>query len=385
MKISMSNSEMNLTEAASINVDISNLEPYWVWLHELKGVTNMRKKELLTQYKSPREIFNLPHHILGDTRVTEAPTSRKVRNVRIKQLVRAEKIIRDSSAMNVHLLTVHDYRYRTCVKNNRHSPILFYYRGYLEEPIRPIVTIILPHIPTLEEKQLTHDICRIYHERGYIIALGISLHSGPRILQHILQDSGPVYAFCTGGLDCCYPVDHWATVSQILQQGAMISMNTLGTLPKAHRTTMRNRMLALWADEMVLIGSNLTTSSSTCINYAIERKIPLYQWESYHHENSQLSCVANTHIPLVKRIAPKKTGNTSSLSINSSYPHNSREAHYCETLYDLLWNMPLSKREIADALNLPESTVIQLLSNMERCGSIESRLPERWQCKIHFP
>ena len=353
--------------------------PFWVWLHELRGISLQRKKRLLTAYGDPQVIFDLSEEELfgKDAKINTLDKHnirQKCKNQRVKQLARAHTLLDIGSSFDIEILTCVDYRYRQTMREDSQSPILFYYRGTMVSPIRPLVYLAVETMVNPVMKNSIGSVCRYYGEIGYCIAFALTFGSGPNTLLEILRNSTSVFAIASGGLDCCYPIEQWPLFERILDQGVILSKHALGVVPTTKRGVLRNRLLSLWADEIVI--DEETNNSLQCARHYDKPIYTLHPLQRLSNEKEPTQ-VGETPLQLYRMDGSPKVKN------NCPYhPFIGREEeHLITVVYDMLRFSPLATREIADALAIGDSKALLLLNYLENSGYIQQISNSRWSCR----
>lgn len=336
---------------------------YWLWLQDLKSLTLQKKRELLETYGSPEKIFHLTPEQLGlDCTMQTKGLGTSFDSLRLKQLARADWMAGECLAQDVKILNCDDYRYRSMVRGYPLAPLLFFYRGKLGEPIRPVVNLVADTVDQSMAIGQVPKVCSYYSRRGFVIATGLSFGCGTRLIERILDSSDTVIAFCCGGLDRCYPLENYTVLERIVEKGALLSAQGLGVAPSAHRSLQRDRLLGNWCDETVVLGSPHSIGTRSSLRYAFEVGRGVYKAED------------------LGRMDPYSSVAEIPLSIGSA-PIGSDAAALGSFLYELLQHAALSTADVAESLHVEQQRALGLLMDMELCGSIEVSSEGRWQVR----
>lgn len=352
---------------------------YWVWFHELRGIPVYRKRILLATYGDPKVIFHLPAKELQLPTEHHITDSRIIAAQRIKQLARAHRMVSILATMGIGIVTCHDVRYRWETGNGLYSPILYYYRGTVPDPIRPMVQVVYDPMGNNGNFEDLARVCSHYRDKGYIVGIGLSLEQGPNMLCAVLDHADTVFGLCHGGLDRSYPLDHWEWFDRVSHQGVMLSPYPLGVLPTRYRAILSDRMLSSWCNEIVLVGQVRDQVVESTLHHGFALHRPVYRYRGNIGEASWESVwYASEDTPHLLRMHPSQHEPLDPTAICSA-PIGSEDAVTSLLIFDLLHHAPLATSEIADALGIRDSVALTVLIDMELCGSLVSDAKGMWR------
>ena len=101
---------------------------YWVWLSEVKGLTNRSKLLLLDHFGSPENIFYADE---DEYRLVEGIEPRQIALLAEKPMENADRILGACSRLGLRLLTMQDADYPVRLRNIFEPPCLLYVKGQL--------------------------------------------------------------------------------------------------------------------------------------------------------------------------------------------------------------------------------------------------------------
>ncbi len=101
---------------------------YWVWLSEVKGLTNRSKLLLLDHFGSPENIFYADE---DEYRLVEGIEPRQIALLAEKSMEDADRILGACSRLGLRLLTMQDADYPMRLRNIFEPPCLLYVKGQL--------------------------------------------------------------------------------------------------------------------------------------------------------------------------------------------------------------------------------------------------------------
>lgn len=101
---------------------------YWVWLSEVKGLTNRSKLLLLDYFGTPENVYYTDE---DEYRLVEGIEPRQIALLAEKSLENADRILGACSRLGLRLLTMQDADYPMRLRNIFEPPCLLYVKGQL--------------------------------------------------------------------------------------------------------------------------------------------------------------------------------------------------------------------------------------------------------------
>ena len=101
---------------------------YWVWLSEVKGLTNRSKLLLLDYFGTPENVYYADE---DEYRLVEGIEPRQIALLAEKSLENADCILGACSRLGLRLLTMQDADYPMRLRNIFEPPCLLYVKGQL--------------------------------------------------------------------------------------------------------------------------------------------------------------------------------------------------------------------------------------------------------------
>ncbi len=85
-------------------------------------------------------------------------------------------------------------------------------------------------------------------------------------------------AIVGNGLDICYPAEHERLMERIKEKGLVLSEYPLGTEPASYTFPQRKRLIAAWADRLIVIAAGRGGGAMITADYAREygREVNFY-------------------------------------------------------------------------------------------------------------
>ncbi|TVO76960.1 DNA-processing protein DprA [Sedimenticola selenatireducens] len=145
---------------------------------------------------------------------------------------------------NRHLITLHDDRYPTLLREIDDAPPLLFIQGDPATLNLPQIAIVGSRNPSASGRQTATDFAHFLASAGLAITSGLADGIDGAAHQGALETKGPTLAVTGTGLDRVYPAKHRELAHRIAEQGALISELPPGTPPIPANFPRRNRIIS---------------------------------------------------------------------------------------------------------------------------------------------
>lgn len=206
---------------------------YDIWLHEKRGLSNKKKRELLEIHRSPSAVFEL----LNGTR---------------EQLENACRLESLHEKHGIKLLRMDDPGFIPPAMRNNNTPILLYYKGVIETQQKGSVAIVGSRKSTLYGTSVAQLACKEYASKGYRVLSGLAKGIDAVVHRTALEAGVVTYGFLANGLNACYPKENSELMAEIIETGAVLSAFPADTPPIRQNFYSRNEIMVTWADDVII-------------------------------------------------------------------------------------------------------------------------------------
>ena len=213
---------------------------FWLWLTELRGLSNQSRLALLHHFGSPEDIF---YADMGQILAVEGLAPEQAALLGDHSLERAEQILGDCQRLGQQILTIGDAAYPDRLRNIYDPPCLLYYQG---------------HLPVFDEEAAvavvgTRD-CTPYglacgEKLGYglaagggLVVSGLAKGIDAAALRGALRAGGITAGVAGCGLDVRYPYENRYLYDDVAAAGVLISEYPPGTKAMGRHFPARNRV-----------------------------------------------------------------------------------------------------------------------------------------------
>ncbi|MBK5247549.1 MAG: DNA-protecting protein DprA, partial [Peptostreptococcaceae bacterium] len=260
---------------------------YYIWLSNLKSIQLMEKKELLKKFITPENIYAAS---ILDFPKEYQTRENFVNEIERRNLEQSEEILKENANNNIKTITIDNPFYRGSSRAEASSPLVLYYKGELSMEAKPTVAVVGTRKATEYGKVVAQLIWREYVDNNSIILSGLAAGIDSLAHQACLDAGGITYAFVANGLDTCYPAQNLKLMETIEKNGAVISPYPAGTLPKPHHFINRNKILAGWADEIVVVEAGAKSGALMTADFGKKFNRKIYAVPNNIFESSSIGC-----------------------------------------------------------------------------------------------
>lgn len=200
---------------------------YWVWLSEVKGLTNRSKLLLLDHFGSPENIFYADE---DEYRLVEGIEPRQIALLAEKSMEDADRILGACSRLGLRLLTMQDADYPVRLRSIFEPPCLLYVKGQLPVIDEEVAVAMVgtrkasPYGVEAAEK-IAYGLSR----QGAVVISGAAAGVDSASHRGALRAGGKTIAVLGNGLDVVYPAENEWLYRDIAASGALISEYPPGT------------------------------------------------------------------------------------------------------------------------------------------------------------
>ena len=215
---------------------------YWLWLTNLRGLSNQTRLALLRHFGTPEDIYYADE---DEILLTEGITRQQAALLADHDLTAANRILADCQRLNISLLTLQDAAYPSRLKNIYDPPCLLYYKGRMpafdeEAAIAVVGTRDCSPYGVACARKLGHGLAA----GGAMVVSGLAKGVDAEASRAALRAGGFVVGVLGNGVDVVYPYSSRSLYEDIAAAGALISEYPPGTEPVGRHFPVRNRIIS---------------------------------------------------------------------------------------------------------------------------------------------
>ena len=215
---------------------------YWLWLTNLRGLSNQSRLALLRHFGTPEDVFYADE---GEVLLAEGITRQQAQLLADHDLTQAEKILGECQRLDLTLLTIQDAAYPGRLKNIYDPPCLLYVKGRLpafdeELAVAVVGTRACTPYGIACGEQLGYGLTA----GGALVVSGLAAGVDAAATRGALRAGGSTAAVAACGLDVRYPYENRYLYEDVAAAGVLLSEYPPGTPPLKGNFPVRNRILS---------------------------------------------------------------------------------------------------------------------------------------------
>lgn len=215
---------------------------YWLWLAELRGLSNQTRLALLRHFGTPEDVF---YADTGEILLTEGITREQASLLENHDLSSADAILADCQRLGLQILTIQDAAYPARLQNIYDPPCLLYVKGHLPAlDEEAAVTVVGTRSCTPYGIACAEKLGYGLASAGAVVVSGLAKGVDAAASRGALLAGGVPVAVTGSGLDVYYPAENRDLYEDIAAAGVLLSEYPPGTEPDGRHFPVRNRILS---------------------------------------------------------------------------------------------------------------------------------------------
>ena len=215
---------------------------YWLWLAELRGLSNQTRLALLRHFGTPEDVF---YADAGEILLTEGITREQASLLENHDLSSADAILADCQRLGLQILTIQDAAYPARLQNIYDPPCLLYVKGHLPAlDEEAAVTVVGTRSCTPYGIACAEKLGYGLASAGAVVVSGLAKGVDAAASRGALLAGGVPVAVTGSGLDVYYPAENRNLYEDIAAAGVLLSEYPPGTEPDGRHFPVRNRILS---------------------------------------------------------------------------------------------------------------------------------------------
>jgi len=236
-----------------------NDKSYLLALGLTPGVGSILARQLISYFGSAKAVFEAPKGRLSKVPGIGETLSAEI--VKKQMLLKAEKLMKECEQKHVKILTYYDTCYPSKLKEAADSPLFIFWQGNANPLFQKSIAIIGTRQCTQYGREITERLVEDLLPHQPVVVSGFA--HGIDIVAH---KAAMAKGLCTiavlgGGVDKIYPAEHAKYVTQLIENGALVSEFPFGMAPVPGNFPARNRIVAGMVDAVIVVESAIKGGS----------------------------------------------------------------------------------------------------------------------------
>ncbi len=303
------------------------------------------------------------------------------------QLERAQKL-------GASVVTYWDEKYPALLKEIYDSPAFLFVRGEQRVLQNKSIAIVGTRLNSEYGKQVTRRLCEGLADAGITIVSGLAYGIDSIAHKTAIEKQSPTIAVLAGGVDYIYTDPKGHIYPKIIENGALISEEFIGTKATSDKFPKRNRIISGLCLGTLIIESDINGGALITASYALDQNrdvfaVPGNIFSKKSHGTNQLIRDGRAKLvlsaddllnELQTPIRPDQTAkNDDNLSLFSDLSELTKEE---QAILSCLNHQPVHIDELAIRCEIEISDLLAMLFELELKGIIEQLPGKLFQRKL---
>ncbi len=201
--------------------------------------------DILTSLKSPQQIEKFSSQAMG-------------------QMEKATRL-------NASIVTYWDEAYPELLKEIYDSPAILFVRGTCSVLKRPMIAVVGTRHNSDYGKHITENLCKALSESGLLVVSGLAYGIDTIAHKTAVELNYPTVAVLAGGIDYIYTDPKGKLYPKIIEQGALVSEELIGTKATSDKFPKRNRIISGLALGTLIVESDVNGGALITASYALDQ------------------------------------------------------------------------------------------------------------------
>ena len=242
---------------------------YWVWLSEVRGLTNRSKLLLLDYFGTPESVYYADE---DEYRLVGGLEPRQLALLADKSTGNADRILGACSRLGLRLLTMQDADYPVRLRNIFEPPCLLYVKGQLpviDEEVA--VAMVGTRKATPYGVEAAERLAYGLSKQGALVISGAAAGIDSAAHRGALRAGGRTIAVLGSGIDVVYPAENEWLYRDIAASGALVSEYPPGAAAEGWHFPVRNRIISGLSLAAVVVEAPEKSGALITANTALEQ------------------------------------------------------------------------------------------------------------------
>lgn len=214
----------------------------WLRISLTRGIGRSKFRTLISYFDSPTEIFSKSQKELTSIVGIDESTAKLILEAAVKTDVSQQLELLEKH--KVKIITSKDSRYPQNLKYSSFAAPLLFVKGELKKEDKFSISVVGSRQITSYGKLACTRICSELAKMGVTIVSGMAQGIDSEAHSSALKAGGRTIAVLGNGLDFCYPAANKNLMSEIIENGAVISEYPMGIKPLKGNFPERNSIIA---------------------------------------------------------------------------------------------------------------------------------------------
>lgn len=252
---------------------MNDIELYWLWLTNIKGIGRKKIEALMSCFNTPEEIFLAKDIILREItssfscfRKNDLDTLLETRDIEKLEAYRRKLI-----EAGIQFLSIEHERYPSTLKNIYDPPYVIYYKGNLMDEKAIKISIVGARKCSSYGRNVAEYFAKGLAENNVTVISGMARGIDTAAHYGALKGAGKTIAVLGSGVNVCYPSENLHLMKSIINNGCVLSEYPMDAVPIAGNFPQRNRIISGLCDGLLIVEASERSGSLITADAALEQ------------------------------------------------------------------------------------------------------------------
>ena len=243
-------------------------DDYLMWLSKLEGLSIRKKQDILEQYKSAKNFFDLDSSELSYFCNKNKINIKNILDFKSYNYLETNR--EELLKYKIKFISKDNKDYPENLKNIADAPIGFYMLGNMPDNIHK-VGVIGARKCTQYGAMNSYKFGKELAENNITVVSGMAIGIDSMAHKGAIDGRGKTIAVLGCGVDIIYPPNNKNLRDEIIENGCIISEFSIGTSPYPANFPMRNRIISGISDAIVVVESAKKSGTLITVAQALEQ------------------------------------------------------------------------------------------------------------------
>ncbi|MEG0805152.1 MAG: DNA-processing protein DprA [Lachnospiraceae bacterium] len=242
---------------------------YEYWLANAPGIGSQRAKNLVQFFGGAEDVYKAKENELKACHIISEKLQQQLIEYRRKWNL--DKEVLKLETKKIGFVSIEDNRYPEQLKPLEQAPYGLYYKGKLPGKMNSAVAVVGARMCTPYGKTMAKEISKTLAQYQIPIISGMARGIDRFAHEGAFLGQGITYAVLGGGVDICYPAEHFELYEKIIETGGILSEYPPGLKPQPQFFPARNRIISGLAKTVIIIEAREKSGSLITADFALEQ------------------------------------------------------------------------------------------------------------------
>lgn len=241
----------------------------WLWLQYGACITRAKQHKLINHFGDIESIYKSDALAYRDCSFLDEENIARLCN---KDLSVGRDMISALSKISASAVTRDDKNYPSLLSEIHTAPNILFCRGsFYDFNSLPHIAMVGTRKATSYGQTTAYNLARSLSQNGIVVVSGMAMGIDTKCHEGALSGGTPTVAVLGTGVDCAYPRSNARLMTQIMQNGAVISEYPIASRAERYHFPERNRIISGISLGTIVVEADVKSGSLITAQYASEQ------------------------------------------------------------------------------------------------------------------